>query len=331
MFGKGKRYRAGVLRATAPASAGPRGHRPGPAGHGRVLALLLALALGGCGLGTAERPPAAGPPAPTSRLPPASQAAAEPSGKVLAGFIAFGDFGGGAAQRQVAAAMERWAGRHRVDALVTTGDNVYELGEPERFREQLDEPYRRLRRGRPMWVTLGNHDVAAGYGDEQLRYLGLPDLPYARKLEGVGLAFLDGNRPDGQQARWLEAWLRAPGPRFRVVVFHQPAYSCGFHGPTPAVHRWWVPLLERYRAALVLNGHDHHYERFRSPAGVTYVVTGGGGRELYPVHPACAVTAARQAVAVKHHFVGVEVRAGSLALTAVGADGQVIDRAVITR
>src|SRR3712207_8850626 len=37
-------------------------------------------------------------------------------------------FGGGPAQGAVAAAMERWAASHRVDALVTTGDNVYTDG-----------------------------------------------------------------------------------------------------------------------------------------------------------------------------------------------------------
>ena len=47
--------------------------------------------------------------------------------------------------------MERWAAAHRVDALVTTGDNVYERGEPELFAAQLDEPYQELRRSRPPW------------------------------------------------------------------------------------------------------------------------------------------------------------------------------------
>ena len=35
------------------------------------------------------------------------------------------------------------------------------------------------------------------------------------------------------------------------------------------------------RVALVISGHDHYYERFRSANGVTYVVTGGGGYDLY--------------------------------------------------
>jgi hypothetical protein len=254
-------------------------------------------------------------------------------GPVLSGFVAFGDFGGGQAQHAVAAAIRRWvAAGHRVDALVTTGDNVYEDGDPRRFRAQLDEPYRALRRTRPLWVTLGNHDIAGGHGSEQLSYLGLPPLPYAERLHGVELLFLDANRPDQRQGAWLDRRLGASGPAFRVVVFHQPAYSCGtVHGSTRAVIGRWVPILERYRVALVLNGHEHDYQRFISAGGVTYVVTGGGGKGLYPILRSCSGVPTRQAWAVRHHFVAVEVRRGSLSLTAVAEDGSVLDRAVLTR
>ncbi|HEV8628510.1 MAG TPA: hypothetical protein VG034_29110, partial [Acidimicrobiia bacterium] len=48
----------------------------------------------------------------------------------MSGFVAFGDFGGGPAQGAVAATMLQWVrDGHRVDALVTTGDNVYDFGE----------------------------------------------------------------------------------------------------------------------------------------------------------------------------------------------------------
>jgi 3',5'-cyclic AMP phosphodiesterase CpdA len=110
--------------------------------------------------------------------------------------VAFGDFGGGKDQQAVAAAIERWVtAGHRVDALVTTGDNVYEDGDPLRFRGQLDEPYAKLRRTRPMWVTLGNHDVEGEHGPEQLHYLVLPPLPYAKRLPGRAAV------PGRQQAR----------------------------------------------------------------------------------------------------------------------------------
>jgi hypothetical protein len=251
------------------------------------------------------------------------------SAGVLSGFVAFGDFGGGPAQEAVARAMERWAARHRVDALVTTGDNVYNKGEPEKFGAQLDEPYRELRRTRPMWISLGNHDIQGGYGAEMLRHLGLPDLPYSKQLPGVQLLFLDANRPDQAQADWLEARLAGPGPKLRVVVFHQPAWSCSRHDATQAVVDNWVPVLERHQVALVLTAHDHNYQRFTSEQGVSYVVTGGGGRELYELDECPPGTPQRMAAARRNHFTAVEVRDGSLTLTAVAADDTVFDQAVV--
>ena len=297
----------------------------------RAVAALLVLTVLAAGCRSdgqdrvASQAPSTGPTATTAA------SAAGGSQPVLSGFVAFGDFGGGGAQQAVAAAMDRWAASHRVDALVTTGDNVYEEGEPERFGAQLDRPYQRLRRTRPLWATLGNHDVAAGHEEAQLRHLGLPELPYTKDLPGVQLLFLDGNQPDEDQATWLADRLARPGPRFRVVVFHQPAWSCSLHGSTEEIDEAWVPVLERHRTALVLNGHDHNYQRFVSGAGVTYVVTGGGGRALYPLDACAAGSPERAAGLVRHHFTAVEVRDGSLAVTAVGADDRVLDRTVIRR
>src|SRR5690349_15916640 len=206
------------------------------------------------------------------------------------GFVAFGDAGtGDATQQQVADAMTTWVNAgHRADALVEAGDDVYDTGDPSRFAATLDTPYATLRQTRPFWVALGNHDEQAGHGSEQLRYLHLPDLPYTESLPGVQLLFLDANTPDATQAAWLDARLSEPGPALRVVVFHQPAYSCALHGSTGAVVAAWVPVIEAHKVALVINGHDHYYERFLSPNDVTYVVTGGGGASLYARRSPCS-------------------------------------------
>jgi Calcineurin-like phosphoesterase len=303
----------------SPATPGPRPLTRRQALAAGMVPLLSAVA--GCDAPGTGRAPIE-PPAPAPLAEP-------PAGPVRAGLVAFGDFGGGRAQAAVAGAMERWAAGHRVDALVTTGDNVYERGEPGLFAAQLDEPYRALRRTRPLWATLGNHDVAGGHGATQLRHLGLPDLPYARALPGLRLLFLDANRVDDAQAAWLDAQLAAPGPEPPVVVFHHAAWSCSRHDSNEQVRRSWVPVLEDHRVPLVLNGHDHNYQRFVSAGGVTYVVTGGGGRALYPVDGCAAGAPRRVAAHVRHHFTAVEVRDGSLAVTVVADDDTVLDRAVI--
>jgi hypothetical protein len=43
--------------------------------------------------------------------------------------------------------------------------------------------------------------------------------------------------------RQIRAASPAPGTS-------QPAWSCSSHGSTPEVDRWWVPVLERYRAVI---------------------------------------------------------------------------------
>lgn len=292
----------------------------------RRAALLAAclLAVAACGGTDHPAPPAS----PTTARPGDSTTATAPE---TSGFAAFGDSGGGPGQPAVAAAIEQWAVDHRVDALVTTGDNVYDHGEPELFDDQLDEPYSDLRAGRPMWVTLGNHDVERGYGDEQLGYLGLPELPYARRLPGVHLLFLDGNRLDPTQVEWLEERLSERGPSFRIVVVHQPPYACSRRGGVAYVERLLVPVVERHAGTLVLSGHEHLYQRFTSSARVTYVVTGGGGKSIYAFRPECSVAHLLDAHAEEFHFVGIEIRGEILTGTAVSVSGDVLDRFEVRR
>jgi 3',5'-cyclic AMP phosphodiesterase CpdA len=241
-----------------------------------------------------------------------------------------GDFGAGTkAQAQVARQMARWAGRHRVDGIVTTGDNVYPDGSPDLYQRVLRDPYAKL--GVPMWAALGNHDVQGGHGMEELGFLDLLQPPAAKVIPGAQLLFLNGNDVSRAQARWLDAQLSAPGPALRIVVFHQPAWSCSYHGSTEAVDKLWVPIIEKHGVALVLNGHDHNYQRYTSAKGVTYVVTGGGGAGLYPLRFDCPGLPKRAAAARRHHFVGVEIARGSLTLTAVDATGRVFDRTVLSR
>ncbi|GAA0444970.1 acid phosphatase [Acrocarpospora corrugata] len=247
------------------------------------------------------------------------------------GFLAVGDAGtGGRAQRRVARAMKRWAANRRVDAIITTGDNVYPDGQPDKIEGVLTKPYADLKA--PIWASLGNHDVQAGHGDEQLKALGLPVPPFAKRLPGAEFLFLDANRDHPEQAGWLDRQLSAPGPRLRVVVFHQPAWSCSLHGSTAAVDKYWVPILERHRVALVLNGHDHNYQRFISPYGVNYIVTGGGGAGLYPIKYGCPGLPKRAAARKRHHFLAVQITGDdTLNVSAIGPKGKTFDWAVITR
>jgi hypothetical protein len=72
---------------------------------------------------------------------------------------------------------------------------------------------------------------------------------------------------------------------------------------------------------LVLAGHVHNYERTRPIDGVTYVVTGGGGRGTREVAES-EFTAYSARVA---HFVHVTIAGETMRLVAIDATGQPFD------
>ncbi len=107
------------------------------------------------------------------------------------------------------------------------------------------------------------------------------------------------------QTTWLRkrlAFLRQqPDIDFIVVYFHHCAYSTtNQHASEGGVRSAWVPLFDRYKVDLVVNGHNHVYERSDalrdnavgkavpigssvSPSadGTMYVTAGGAGKSLY--------------------------------------------------
>ena len=107
---------------------------------------------------------------------------------------------------------------------------------------------------------------------------------------------------------WLArtlAGLRAdPEIDWIVVGFHHCAYCTNtLHGSDAGVRRW-VPLFDRYGVDLVINGHNHCYERTQplraglpvaevrsggtwgSASGTTYLCAGGGGGQTFPMSAA---------------------------------------------
>jgi hypothetical protein len=178
----------------------------------------------------------------------------------------------------------------------------------------------------PWMPTLGNHDMEAlyssdGYGGQRARW-DFPDNGPARATGAysfvygnVGVIALDSNDvcyeisanhgyTGGTQTTWLAdrlTFLRAqPDVDFVVVFHHHCAYSTTVeHASEGGVRKHWVPLFDKHRVDLVINGHNHIYERadtmhagkvHPTPIGATvrpdrhgttYVTAGAAGRGLY--------------------------------------------------
>ena len=167
-------------------------------------------------------------------------------------------------------------------AVLLLGDNQYEDGSLAKFQASFDPTWGRVKAiTRP---AVGNHEYltpgAAGYFSYFGAAAGDPDEGwYSFDLGGWHLIALNSNcaavggcGPDSPQGRWLAADLAAnaaDGNRCLLAFWHHPRFSSGPHGNDPVTAPFWDALYAA-GADVILNGHDHVYERFspQSPAGV---------------------------------------------------------------
>ncbi len=86
-----------------------------------------------------------------------------------------------------------------------------------------------------------------------------------------------------EQYKWIEHDLKNCNKNaFRVVIMHLPVYSSGPHATQiKKLHKYLVPLFEKYGVNIVFSAHNHCYERAYSN-GIYYITTAGGGAPMYP-------------------------------------------------
>lgn len=63
------------------------------------------------------------------------------------------------------------------------------------------------------------------------------------------------------QARWLDGVLAASRARWNIVMTHQPFHSPREGRDNALLRRHLLPVIDRHRVDLVLQGHDHVYAR----------------------------------------------------------------------
>ena len=239
------------------------------------------------------------------------------------GILALGDFGvGGSPQRAFGQAVRAFEARNPAHALVTLGDNDYTENADE-FRANWIASFGWLGRARVRVAgVLGNHDVRVDGGRYEFSTLGMPGRFYRRVVGPVELFLLDSNRIDGSQTAWLTRALARSRARWKIAVFHHPAYSCGKYRSHSEVVREWVPLFGRHGVRLVLSGHDHNYQRFAPRRGVRYVVHGGGSpTKLYRLEACPDGYPRRLRARPEHGFLYLRVRGDRLDGWSVRLDG----------
>jgi acid phosphatase type 7 len=132
-----------------------------------------------------------------------------------------------------------------------------------------------------------------------------------------------------EQMTWLKQELEAnKGAENVFVAFHLPAFTATAYKRRDRsfrIQKEWVPLFEQY-GAIVLNGHEHNYQRHENK-GVHYFVAGSAGASLEKVDwPIPGVT--KRALA-QFSYVKFKVDGRRVSMAAFDLKGKKIDEAVI--
>jgi hypothetical protein len=174
--------------------------------------------------------------------------------------------------------------------ILALGDLVYQDGTRWQFRNCYHPSWGQLlSRTRP---TPGNHEYRTDEAAPYYEYFGSRAGPagkgyYTFTLGSWRIYSLNSERLIPEQTTWLRRHLRDNPSKCVLAFWHKPLYTSGQNIPTaevrPLFHELWTARVE-----VVLNAHQHNYERFRpqdadsnyQEQGVRQFVIGTGGAEL---------------------------------------------------
>lgn len=185
-------------------------------------------------------------------------------------------------------------------AVAGLGDTAYEDGSPEQFAQCYNPAWGPFKdRTHP---AVGNHEYLTPDAEGYFSYFGAAAGDptkgyYSYNLGSWHIVVINSNcskvggcGPNSPQVKWLEGDLAENPAKCTLAYWHHPRFSSGEHGDNPYMKTIWQDL---YNAGvdIVLNGHDHDYERFAPMdgdgnadpnKGIREFVVGTGGKNYYP-------------------------------------------------
>jgi hypothetical protein len=206
----------------------------------------------------------------------------------------------------------------------------------------------------PLLPCAGNHE----YLDQGPRlyraFFALPangpagidsSLVYSFEYGGAFIAVLDSTLALAdpaharREAEWLDDALGRTGCTWKLVMFHHPVYASHPTRESPPLHDAWVPVIEKHGVDLVLQGHDHAYQRTYplrggrrvacTDHGTTYVVSVSGTKYYGQRHR--PETAAGFTELSTYQTIDVEVPENRLVYRAWDGDCLEVDRLTIEK
>jgi DNA repair exonuclease SbcCD nuclease subunit len=196
-------------------------------------------------------------------------------------FAAIGDNGtGNKPEYQIADKLAAAHEKFPFGFVVMMGDNLYGGENPNDFVDKFERPYQALlKAGVKFYATLGNHDDPARQISYEKFNMGGKHYYTFKPQQGVRFFSLDSNYMDKRQLDWFETELKASTSEWKIVYFHHPIYSSGEkHGSNMELRTAIESLMVKYGVDVVMNGHEHFYERLKPQKGINYFIVGSSGQ-----------------------------------------------------
>jgi hypothetical protein len=185
--------------------------------------------------------------------------------------------------------------------VLTTGDNQYDAGQLANFQQSYGPSWGRfLDKTHP---AVGNHEYLTPGAEGYYSYFGSragdPSKGYY-SFDYAGWHFIALNSnctPVGgcgstsPQVAWLRSDLAASTARCTIAYWHHPRWSAAQYTDDARYATFWQTLYDG-GVEVVLNGHDHNYQRYAPLApsgvrddarGIREFVIGTGGKSFYAV------------------------------------------------
>jgi len=189
------------------------------------------------------------------------------------------------------------------DAVLLLGDNVYGSGAPSEYTQDYEPTWGRHKA--KTYPAPGNHDHGTAELAGYCGYFGAAahcQSGYSYSSFELGnwhIIALDSGcsspsscanpmEAGSAMRTWLTADLAVNTKPCTLVYWHHPRFSSGTYGNDPRSSEVWTELYNAH-VELVLNGHEHDYERFArqrpsgeadSATGIRQFVVGTGGKGL---------------------------------------------------
>ena len=291
------------------------------------IALLLSLAPVGCSNSAIT------PPAEAAQAPANPQAAvALPNAASSYKFGVLGDFGiASKEQYDLGAQMAKTHDTFKFEHVVLVGDNLYGADRPQDFKSKFETPYQALLDvGVKFYAALGNHDSREQKDYKLFNMGGKLYYTFSPKAD-IRFFILESTYPVPEQIQWLENELKQSGSKWKIAVFHHPLYSSGGrHGSDTQLRAVLEPLFVKYNVSVVMQGHDHFYERTKPQQGITYFVVGSGGMlRRGNIDRNSGLTA--KGFDTDLAFLAAEIAGDNMTFNVFTRGGKVIDSGVIAR